>query len=265
MHKVQLIAHRGESHDAPENTLSAVSLAWERGATVVEVDVHATADHKICVIHDRSALRTTGKDLLVRKSTLTELQKLDAGSWKGEKWAGEKIPALEEVLETVPVHGKLVVEIKSGPGILDRLRIVLEESGLRNEQIEIIAFDLMTLAEAKRLMPQRRMFWVIESGPLWRQYATGMHPKAVITKLGELGMDGIAIGDSRHLTKKYVQEFVAAGMPVYVWTVNDPVRAAELLEYGVDGITSDRTAWMKEALEEKMAQMGTNKKNLQKK
>ncbi len=243
-----IIAHRGESHEAPENTLASVNLAWERGAAAMEVDMHATADNKIAVIHDSSTFRTTGQKLIVEKTSMAVLKKLDAGSWKGRDWTGEKIPELPEVLATVPAEGMLLLEIKSGAGMLDELRQVTEASGLRNDQIEIIAFDLNTLAAAKRLMPHFKMMWVIESHPPWRRLLTGMHPKSVITTLGKIGIGGITIGDSMHLTRGFIHHLKAAGRPVYVWTVNDPARAAELLEYGVDGIITDRAAWMKQTL-----------------
>ncbi len=247
-HDPLIIAHRGESHDAPENTLASVKLAWERGVTAVEVDVRATADNHIAVIHDNNTFRTTGQKRIISYSIMADLKRLDAGSWKGREWAGQKIPELSEVLATVPATGKLLVEIKSGPRILDQLHQVTEASGLLNNQIEIIANDLDTLIEARRRMTQYRMLWVIETLPAWRRLLTGMRPKAVIVMLGNYGIDGITIGDNKHLTRNFVHHLKAAGRPIYAWTVNDPVRAAKLLEFGIDGITTDRAAWMKQML-----------------
>ena len=82
--------------------LASVRRAWEKGADAAEVDVYLTKDNRIVVIHDDSTKRTTGVDLKVRETTSEELRKLDAGGWKGEEFAGEKIPFLEEVLATVP-------------------------------------------------------------------------------------------------------------------------------------------------------------------
>lgn len=243
-----IIAHRGESHDAPENTLASVNLAWERGATAVEVDVHATGDNQIAVIHDSSTFRTTGQKHIVAKTPLSDLQKLDAGSWKGPQWADERIPSLPEILATAPPEGKILVEIKSGQHLLEPLRQTAQESGLRPDQIEIISFSLDTLTAAKRAMPQYKMMWVIRSYPLWRQYIRGVHPKALLMKLGRFGITGVTIGDSRHLNRIFVHHLKAAGRPVYVWTINDPLRAAALLKYGIDGITTDRAAWLKEKL-----------------
>lgn len=245
-----LIAHRGESYEAPENTLSAVQLAWERGMEAVEVDVHLTGDNQICVIHDMDTLRTTGKKLVVKKSSMEELQRLDAGSWKGEKWAGEKIPTLKEVLASVPSHGKLIIEIKCSSAILDSLKQTIGNSPLRNDQIEIIAFNLQTLAEARQMMPQHKMLWLFSFR--WPQYLFSTHPETVMSKLRKHSIDGINVGDSRHLNKKFIERFTNKGVPVYTWTVNDPGRALELLKYGLTGITTDRASWMAETLKNRI-------------
>ncbi len=79
---VEIIAHRGASHDAPENTLAAVNLGWKRNADAVEVDVYLSKDNRIVAIHDKNTKRTTGHDGLVKEMTWSELQKLDAGNWK---------------------------------------------------------------------------------------------------------------------------------------------------------------------------------------
>lgn len=246
--KPVVIAHRGESFDAPENTLAAVNLAWERGISAVEIDVHQTADREICVIHDRNTLRTTGRNYDVSRSKLAELQALDAGLWKGEKWEGEKIPSLRDVLASVPKHGKLIIEIKSDKNLHEQLANDIAQSKLRNNQIEIIAFNLKTLAKAKQIMPQHKMLWLITSKPVGLQYLSGIHPDNVIRKLKKYNIDGVNVGDSKHFTKKFIERFTTAGFAVYTWTVNDPGRALELLKYGVDCVTTDRAAWMQEQI-----------------
>ena len=88
--KSLIIAHRGESFDAPENTLASINLAWERGAGAVEIDVHLSKDNQIVVIHDSNTKRVGAKNKKVSKQTLSELKKLDIGSWKNVKWKDEK-------------------------------------------------------------------------------------------------------------------------------------------------------------------------------
>src|SRR3954466_12398745 len=98
---MEIIGHRGASYDAPENTLSAVNLAWQQGADAVEVDVHLSRDGRVIVIHDDNTRKTAGLKRKVCDQTWSELQKLDAGKWKGANWKGERIPDLEQVLVTV--------------------------------------------------------------------------------------------------------------------------------------------------------------------
>jgi glycerophosphoryl diester phosphodiesterase len=102
INKPLVITHRGESHDAPENTLAAIDLAWERGADAVEIDVHLSKDNNVVVIHDFNTHWLGGVSKKVAAQTLSELKQLNVGSWKNERWWGEKISTLNEVMETVP-------------------------------------------------------------------------------------------------------------------------------------------------------------------
>ena len=88
--RTTIIAHRGESRLAPENTLAAINLAWQRGADAVEIDCHLTADGHLIVCHDDNTRRTAGRKLVIRQSTLAQLRELDAGAWKGVRWGGPK-------------------------------------------------------------------------------------------------------------------------------------------------------------------------------
>ena len=110
----EIVAHRGASFDAPENTLAAFRLAWEQGADAVEGDFYLTADQQIVCLHDKDTKRTAPNQTsrVVSKSTLAELQQLDVGSWKAEKYKGEKIPTLQEVLKVIPANKKILIEIE---------------------------------------------------------------------------------------------------------------------------------------------------------
>jgi glycerophosphoryl diester phosphodiesterase len=105
-----IIAHRGASHDAPENTLASVNLAWEIGADAAEVDVHLSKDKRIMVIHDGDTKRTTGENMLIRESMSSDLRSLDASN-SMDQFRGERIPFLEEVMATVPEGKVLFVEV----------------------------------------------------------------------------------------------------------------------------------------------------------
>src|ERR1043166_6151700 len=98
---MEIIAHRGASHEAPENTLAAVQLAWEQGADAVEIDVHQSRDEHIIVIHDAHTRKTAGVMRRVRSQTLEEPTALDVGRWKHRRWAGQRIPTLAQVLDLI--------------------------------------------------------------------------------------------------------------------------------------------------------------------
>ncbi|MFN2146831.1 MAG: glycerophosphodiester phosphodiesterase, partial [Anaerolineales bacterium] len=116
-----VIAHRGASAFAPENTLSAFTLAVKQGADAIELDAKLTADGRVVVYHDLTLDRTTsGKGKLAEKS-LAELKRLDAGSFMGQEFRGERIPTLDEVFETVGDTLLINVELTNYGSVLDRL------------------------------------------------------------------------------------------------------------------------------------------------
>ena len=106
-----VIAHRGASHDAPENTLEAFRLAWEQGADAIEGDFRLTADRRIVCIHDATTARTGDRTLRVSRSRFDALRRVDVGAWKGARWRGASIPSLEEVLACVPAGKRLFIEL----------------------------------------------------------------------------------------------------------------------------------------------------------
>jgi glycerophosphoryl diester phosphodiesterase len=111
-HNIDIIAHRGASGVAPENTFPAIDLALDAGSDYIEIDVHLTKDKQVVVIHDNTVDRTTEGEGKISELTLEEITKLEAGSWFDERFRGAKIPALEEVIERVDGKSKLLIEIK---------------------------------------------------------------------------------------------------------------------------------------------------------
>ncbi|MCI0348978.1 MAG: hypothetical protein L0Z53_06090, partial [Acidobacteriales bacterium] len=139
---VEIIAHRGASYDAPENTLSAMKLAWEQGADAIELDLWLSKDGKMVVLHDADTKRVGGTTNRVAQQTWAELQQIDVGAWKHARFAGERIPTLESILETMPKRRRAVLEIKCGPEILPELERVLGRSQRKPEEFAIISFKL---------------------------------------------------------------------------------------------------------------------------
>ena len=235
-----IIAHRGASFDAPENTLAAVKMAWQQGADAVEVDVHLSADNKIMVIHDKDTRRTSGTDLKVKETISNELRKLDVGSFKSSKYTGERIPFLEEIIETIPKGKMLFVEIKSDESMLPVLKKLIEKSG-KTGQIVIIGFDFATVEEAKSMMPDIPVYWLKFS---FIRYSGG-----IIERVKEAGLDGLNL-HHKNISGKFASKVKKAGLGLYTWTVDDPMEAKRLQDLGIDGITTNRPLWLMQKMNE---------------
>ena len=240
-----IIAHRGESHDAPENTLAAINLAWQRNADAVEIDIHLTKDNKIVVIHDDSTWRFDGNFQKIEDQTLEELKPIDVGSHKGRQWADERIPELGEILDTVPENKYIFIEIKTGSEILIELKNVIDKSKLQPEQIKLIGFDFDVMKKAREIFKNLEIFWIINIAYL--EMSNSWQPEIVqiLDKIQSANFNGLDISASELIDKNFVDIIKNAGFRVYVWTVNDLKEARRLLEAGVDGITTNRAQWLK--------------------
>lgn len=247
--EVEIVAHRGASYDAPENTLPAVELGWEQGADAVEVDIHQTSDGNVVAIHDRDTRRVTGKRGAVAEMRLDQLLLLDAGAWKGAHWSGTRIPTLEQVLETVPPGKTLVVEIKCSKDVLPELERVLDASGKR-EQVMLIAFDYDTISEAKQRMPDRPCYWLY--GFSESEAATyGVRSRDdLLERVQRAALDGLDVRHSGPWAAGLSDALRKLGKALYVYTVNDADQARRLRDVGVAGITTDRPAFLRKALAE---------------
>ncbi|MBB73394.1 MAG: hypothetical protein CMJ75_02645 [Planctomycetaceae bacterium] len=227
-----VIAHRGNSSQAPENTLAAFRAAVALGADLVELDYYHCADGVPVVIHDRNLQRTTNavralgiKDPLVDKQTLAQLWQLDAGSWFDKKFAHERIPTLKQALRVIQQGSTTLIERKGGDAetcitLLRRMNLL--------DQVVIQAFDWDYLADCHRLVPHAVL------GALGNKQISKQRIRAIRStgaqfigwKHQDLGQDDIA-------------QVHRAGLKVWVYTVNQRARALQLIEWGVDGIITD--------------------------
>jgi len=244
--QMEIVAHRGASHLAPENTVASAELAWAKDADAVEVDVYLSQDKRIVVIHDKTTKRTGGEELEVAKTPAQRLRQLDVGSFKGQAFTGERIPFLEEIIETVPKGRRLFVEIKCGPEVLSPLENAIEASGKR-EQIVIIAFDFETIKAAKRLMPDVPAYWLLGTKKDKETEAWIPHDPALVEDVASSGLDGLDVHYAG-VTEEFASRVGEAGLGLYVWTVNDPAEARRLAKLGVAGITTDRPGWLRRQL-----------------
>lgn len=245
---VEIIAHRGASFDAPENTLAAFRLAWEQRADANELDLYLSRDNQAVVIHDATTRRTTGMFGYVHELRLRELQGLDAGSWKHRRWAGETVPTLAEVLALTPAKKRMFIEIKCGPEVLPALRQTLDAAQQTSAQLVLIAFSESTLRAARQQLPELKTYWVVSAG---KSKTTGQPPQLddLIRRAQAAGFSGLDLDYRFNLTSADVAKIKRAGLGVYVWTVNDAAVARRLQAHGVDGITTDRPGWLREQLQ----------------
>jgi glycerophosphoryl diester phosphodiesterase len=243
---IEFVAHRGESYDAPENTLAAFRLAWDRDVSTIELDVFQTKDGELIVTHDANTKKTTGVEKEIKLSTLAELRPLDAGRWKGDRFAGEQLPTLAEALATIPDRGRCFIELKTGPEVVPALVKIIEASGKRPEQLAFISFNAESVTEAKRKLPQHPVYWVVSVKPDKKTGVLTPTVDELIAKTKAIQADGLDL--SIPPTRDYIEPIKAAGLKLYVWTINDPVVARQFVELGVDGITTDRAAWLKKQL-----------------
>ncbi len=245
---MEIIAHRGASRDAPENTLAALQLAWHQNADAVEVDVYLSRDGHIVVIHDGDTRKLAGVKKKVADQTLAELKQLDVGRWKGPAWAGEKIPTLDEALATIPKGKRFFIEIKCEAEFIPPFKKLLRQHEAKALQLVLIGFSLPTMAEVKKTFPKLEVCWIAEFKRNWKTGRWSPKPEELIQKATQAGLDGLDLGAKGPITANFVNQAKAAGLRVYTWTVDSPIKARKLFAAGVDGITTNRPAWLREKL-----------------
>lgn len=245
--QVEIIAHRGASFEAPENTLPAFKLGFEL-ADAVELDIYLSKDGVPVVLHDASTKRTAGLDKPVAEQTVAELKALDAGTWKAASWAGTRIPTLAEVIALVPEGKRLFIEIKCGPEVIPALEKVVQDSGKTPKQLALIAFNLETLKQAKLKLPALPAYWVVAHKD---DKKTGKPPtiEDLIAKAKAGGLDGLDLESKFPIDEAFVAKVHAAGLKLCTWTVDDSAVALKEKAAGVDGITTNKPRELRKALE----------------
>jgi glycerophosphoryl diester phosphodiesterase len=244
---VEIIAHRGASYLAPENTMASVMLGWKKGADV-EVDVHLSKDNRIMVIHDSSTKKTGKTDLNVKDTPSRELRKLDVGSFKAAEYVGEQIPFLTDVIKTIPPGRKLYVEIKCEKEVLPILEKLISQSG-KMSQIVIIGFNLETVTLSKQLIDVPT-YWLKGTEKDKETEKWIPHSPQLVQIAKNKGLDGLDVHYAG-VTKEFTDAVKASRQKLYVWTVDNPKEAIRLVELGVAGITTNRPEWLRKQLKDK--------------
>jgi glycerophosphoryl diester phosphodiesterase len=234
---VLVIAHRGASAEAPENTLPAFAAALKAKADLVELDYYHSLDNVPVVIHDKTLDRTTDAEiklgkakLEVRKTSHDDLKKLDAGKWFNAKFAGTKIPTLLESLLAIQPTGMTLIERKEGDA-KTLIKMLDEEKFLGDVVVQ--AFDWDYLADCHKLAPG------LVLGALGSKELTPL-------KIAQMKRAGASVVGWKHedLTAANVAAVHAAGLRCWAYTVNDTRRGKQLVEMGIDGIITDNPASM---------------------
>lgn len=234
-----IIAHRGVSMRAPENTFAAFDLAVQEGAGFIELDVRRSRDGRLVVIHDATVNRTSNGTGRVADLAWDELRRLDAGSWFGPVFAGQPIPLLEEVLDRYAVRIGLLVELKD-PGLERELAGMLARRGLQDgsgKRVIVQSFDAESMRRLRKLLPG------IPTGVL-----IGPDRKPVTdAELDRCAAFANFINPSLEtVDPALVRRIHERGMGVLAWIVRRTREVAPLLEAGVDGIITDDPALVPE-------------------
>lgn len=228
-----VIAHRGASAYAPENTLAAFRLAAEQGAHAVELDAKLSADGEVMVIHDQTVDRTTGGHGAVRELTLAELKQLEAGSFFKPEFAGEPVPTLAEVFEAVGQRLLINVELTNyaspGDGLVDKVVALVRRFHLE-ERVIFSSFHPRNLLRARRLLPETPVAMLaLPGGPGW--WARSFLMQSVSPEFVNPYFSDCS---AAYLTKE-----TRRGRRVNPWTVNDPSVMRQLVTDGATGLITD--------------------------
>lgn len=231
-----IVAHRGASRDAPENTIPAFQLAWEQGADAIEGDFHLSKDGEIVCFHDADTKRVAGTQLVVRQSTLAELKQQDVGATHGVAFNGTRIPTIAEVFATIPQGKKIFIEVKCGAEIIPTLLNEIDQSGLTQEQIVVISFNKQVIQQLKIKAPQYKASWLCsfnkqETGEITPALAT------VLKTLKQIQADGLSSNTA--VPASVIEAVSQQGYEWHVWTINDLNTARRMQALGVLSITTD--------------------------
>jgi len=220
-----VIAHRGASMTAPENTLAAIQKAVDEGADWVEIDVQETADGKVVVFHDSDFKRLGGKSLSLWDATSQQLPDIDIGSWFDPKFSKETTPSLVEVLDVCRGKSGVLIELKyygHDQQLEQRVIDIVEKAKMEN-QIMVMSLSYAGIQKVRKLRPH------------WR---VGLLSTVALGDITQLDVDFLGL-NSRAATKRLIERAHQNDIDIYVWTVNDPIDISTMTSRGVDGLITD--------------------------
>lgn len=233
---LEIIAHRGYSARAPENTLAALEAAYQAGADAVEFDLHTAACGTPVLFHDAMLSRTTNGVGPVRRRTFAQLARLDAGGWFSQEFAGERIPSLDEALELCRGRpGRVYAEVKGFREMedLDRMVGLTREADML-DRVVFIAMNWTILDRMRGQEPALSIGYIVDEA--------GEAPEALERATGDAG----AVVDYRAALlvedPELARRTLDAGIEPVVWTVDSTEEASLLAELGVRRFTTNRVS-----------------------
>lgn len=240
------IAHRGASGEglAPENTLAAFERAIETGVDAVELDVRATRDGHLVVLHDAELDRTTNASGPVRELTLEQVRQADAGSWRGEEYRGQRVPTLAEVLELCRRRVLVLVEIKAD-GIAERTLQVIDDLGAR-EQVVVQSFTPEIVRRVKVLQPGIPAALLVGRLPT---APSRLRARRLVTQVLEVGANALAIWHAT-LTPALIEEVRKRAVSLWTWTVDEEIVMRDMVLLGVQGIITNHPDRLNQVLDD---------------
>ena len=243
---MRFISHRGESMDAPENTIPAFKLSYERNTSGMECDIHLTRDNVLVTIHDSNTKRVGDRKMDVENSTFAQLQEVDVCNGMAQ-FKNTTIPEFSQTLQYLGADRYYYVEIKEDdPAVIDAMIAELDKAQIAPEQVVMISFSENIVKIFKERHPSRKALLLVSSSINTHGHWT---PNAdeLIAKLRELNADGVDIGANLHcINQEYVNKVKAAGFDFAVWTIDNENIAKTFIDYGVDAITSNCAGYLQE-------------------
>lgn len=250
--EVCVVAHRGESSKRPENTMPAFELAWESGTKYVEGDFHSIQGGEVVCVHAQKEYeKLYGGTKKIADMTQEEFEKTElVGEGKWEDYKGTQMPSLMDVCMALPHDATLVLEIKGMDGkFTEKFDEARQNNGISRSRIVFIAFNIEHLKEIKKFSPRSKCLWLYS---LKKDNVNGKYsPEEVIKLVKKYELDGVDVGGTKFLTKEYIDAFKKEGLAFWTWTVDDMAEAKRLVDIGVEGITTNKSIEMREALGQK--------------
>ncbi len=239
---VEIMAHRGSSQVAPENTMAAFRKAIEEGADWIELDVQETADGEVVVFHDSDFMKLAGNRLKIWDATMEDLKDIDIGSWFSPEFKAERVPTLAEVLDECKGKIRVNIELKyyGHDQKLEQRVIDIVES--RDMASEVVAMSLK-IDGVRKLKSLR---------PKWK---VGLLMSVAAGNLKKIEADFLAV-NAMFASQDLVRTAHRSGKDVYVWTVNDTLTMSTMMSRGVDGLLTDKPALARSVLEQRATMSG---------